>query len=349
MARTRSAGKRFFLATMTIVVAGVAIWWWRSSAPGTEVDPQPSPAPITAQPAATAMPAAAPAAAPPVAPVPVAAPAPVAPPAPQPEPAPLEAAATTPAPATNVAATTVPSEAAAALAAGKLIQARRLLNQAVNPTSTAPADEEMVQQLTKLADDMLFSTKFVNDDPLVVKHVVQSGENLQKIANLYKTTVPLICRINNISDPNRLRQGQALKIVLGPFHAVVSKRTFRMAVYCQDTLVKVFPVGLGTDDKTPTGRWIITLKQTRPRYYPPNGGKIIEPDDPQNPLGGYWMALEGIEGEAVGQERYGIHGTIEPESIGKNASLGCIRLFNEDVALLYEMLVVRDSIVTVKD
>ena len=241
------------------------------------------------------------------------------------------------------------AEASAALAAGNPVQARRLLNQAVDPTSDSPATEQMVQQLSKLADDMIFSPKILQNDPLVIKHVVESGQNLQKIANLYKTTVPLICRINNLSNPNNLRQGQPLKIVLGPFHAVISKHNFRMAIYCVDTLVKVFPVGLGAENKTPTGRWTISLKQLRPRYYPPNGGKILEPDDPANPLGGYWLALEGVEGAAVGQERYGIHGTIEPDSIGKNASLGCVRLRNEDAAFLYEMLVVRDSIVTVKD
>jgi lipoprotein-anchoring transpeptidase ErfK/SrfK len=341
VARTRSAGKRFFVAAMTVLVAGVAIWWWRSAAPGAEADLEAPPRPAAARPAPAAVPAAPLVAAPLPPSAPIATPAPVL--------ALIEAAATAPAPSTSTAATAALPEASAALAAGNAVQARRLLNQAVDPTSDSPATEQMVQQLSKLADDMLFSPKIMQNDPLVIKHVVESGQNLQKIANLYKTTVPLICRINNISNPNNLRQGQPLKIVLGPFHAVVSKHNFRMAVYCQDTLVKVFPVGLGAEDKTPTGRWIISLKQLRPRYYPPNGGKILEPDDPTNPLGGYWMALEGIEGEAVGQERYGIHGTIEPDTIGKNASLGCIRLLNEDVALVYEMLVVRDSIVTVKD
>jgi lipoprotein-anchoring transpeptidase ErfK/SrfK len=51
----------------------------------------------------------------------------------------------------------------------------------------------------------------------------------------------------------------------------------------------------------------------------------------------------------VGQDSYGIHGTNEPDTIGKNCSLGCIRMRNEDVSLLYELLVVHDSIVAVMD
>jgi lipoprotein-anchoring transpeptidase ErfK/SrfK len=111
----------------------------------------------------------------------------------------------------------------------------------------------------------------------------------------------------------------------------------------------VFPVGLGAEDTTPTGRWKIRNKLTHPPYYPPRGGKVIGADDPANPLGGYWMGLEGVEGAAVGQDSYGIHGTNEPDSIGKRCSMGCIRMRNEDVTFVYELLVAHDSIVTVKD
>ncbi len=90
-------------------------------------------------------------------------------------------------------------------------------------------------------------------------------------------------------------------------------------------------------------------KLYKPTYYPPRGGAMIPGGVPENPLGDYWMALEGVAGEAVGQERYGIHGTNEPDSIGKNVSMGCIRLRNEDAERVYEMLIVHDSIVTVKD
>ena len=262
---------------------------------------------------------------------------------------PADASATSSTDPSSPAASAALTEAATAMAAGNLVQARRILSQAAEPAADSPANDQILQQLVKLSDDMIFSPKLIQNDPLVIKHVVEPGQNLQKIANLYKTTVPLICRINNLASPNNLRQGQSLKIVLGPFHATVCKHNFRMTVYCQDILVKTFPVGLGAEGTTPTGRWTIKLKQLHPPYYPPHGGKVLAADDPKNPLGGYWMAMEGIEGAAVGQERYGIHGTIEPDSIGKNASLGCIRMRNEDVALVYELLVVHDSVVTVKD
>jgi lipoprotein-anchoring transpeptidase ErfK/SrfK len=66
-------------------------------------------------------------------------------------------------------------------------------------------------------------------------------------------------------------------------------------------------------------------------------------------LGKFWIGLAGTDGQAIGQTSYGIHGTIDPDSIGKMASMGCIRLRNEDIALVYEMLVEGKSTVIVKD
>ena len=76
---------------------------------------------------------------------------------------------------------------------------------------------------------------------------------------------------------------------------------------------------------------------------------MLAANDPKNPLGGYWMGLVGLEGDAVGKNSYGIHGTIEPDSIGKQASMGCIRLGHDDIALLFDLLVDGKSNVMIKD
>ena len=133
---------------------------------------------------------------------------------------------------------------------------------------------------------------------------------------------------------NRIRAGRAIKIIKGPFRAVVGKSTFSIDVYLGQTFVTHFRVGLGADGSTPTGEWKVGTKLVNPTYYPPRGGVVMSADNPQNPLGERWIGLIGTGGEAVGQSRYGIHGTIEPESIGQNISMGCIRMFNEDVERL---------------
>ena len=57
-------------------------------------------------------------------------------------------------------------------------------------------------------------------------------------------------------------------------------------------------------------------------------------------LSQYWLGLVSRTEHAVGKMSYGIHGTIEPDSIGKQSSMGCIHAENEDVARnLQELLV----------
>ncbi len=227
----------------------------------------------------------------------------------------------------------------AALAAGDLIAARSNFSRALL-AGLPPAEEETIRaEAFRLAEETVLSNRTVTGDPLVDVHVIARGETLETIAKSYYLTAGLLARVNNIGNPNLIRQGQRIKIIHGPFHAVVSKSSFHIDVYLKDTLVKRFPVGLGTDDSTPTGEWVCKNKLINPRYHPPRGGKAIEADDPENPLGERWIGIEGVGGEAMYQSGYGIHGTIDPESIGKAVSMGCIRLLNEDVEFLYDLLV----------
>ena len=152
--------------------------------------------------------------------------------------------------------------------------------------------------------------------------------------------------------------GATIKVLKGPFHAMVEKHSFHMEIWVGGepytsgaSYVTSFGVGLGRDDSTPTGKWMLQTgnKIKNPTYYSPRGEGVIEAGDPRNPLGQFWMGLVGVDGHAVGKQSYGIHGTIDPDSIGKQASMGCIRMRNEDVAQVFELLVEGKSTVLVKD
>src|SRR5262249_6622499 len=161
-----------------------------------------------------------------------------------------------------------------------------------------------------------------------------------QIANEHDISWQLLLRLNGMSDPRKLRAGQTLKVLKGPFHAVVSKSKFTIDLYlgspgaADSMYITTYGVGLGKDDSTPPATWAIANKVTPPTYYSPRGEGVIAADDPKNPLGTHWLGLTGTDGHAVGKASYGIHGTIEPDSIGKMSSMGCIRLRNEDVAVV---------------
>ncbi|MGI6190074.1 MAG: L,D-transpeptidase family protein [Clostridiales bacterium] len=84
-----------------------------------------------------------------------------------------------------------------------------------------------------------------------------------------------------------------------------------------EQILEVYPVAVGTPSTpTPTGNWRIIQKTLNP------GG----------PFGARWMRL------SVPWGGYGIHGTDEPGSIGTAASHGCVRMLNEDVIELYDIV-----------
>lgn len=234
-----------------------------------------------------------------------------------------------------------------AIAAGDWLGARGTLVEGLPKAGSTSERSAIRERLLRVSAETLLSPRILPNDPLVDRYVVQAGDHLERIASQAKVSPALLARINNLPNMNMIRIGQTLKVIKGPFRAVVDKSEFRMDVYLGDVLVRSYPVGLGADDSTPTGEWQVLNKLRNPTYYPPRGGQIMAADDPQNPLGEYWIGLVGTSGEAVGQERYGIHGTIEPDSIGKNASMGCIRLRNDDIEELYGFLVERQSTVTV--
>ncbi len=207
--------------------------------------------------------------------------------------------------------------------------------------------DELRAKLVQLANQVVFSPARRSGDPHTATYVVKRGDNLRKIAKQFKTTADLIARINNLSNKSMIREGARLKVARGPFHAVVHKRQHALDVFLDDILVRTYQVGLGEHNSTPTGVWCVKNKLTNPTYFPPRGGKIVHADDPENPLGEHWLGLEGVGGEAKDQLRYGIHGTNEPDSIGKSLSLGCIRMHNRDVSELYTLLVLKHSKVTV--
>ncbi|MEM1010628.1 MAG: L,D-transpeptidase family protein [Planctomycetota bacterium] len=251
------------------------------------------------------------------------------------------------------------ADAKALVDAGKLLEARSLLNQALQSgTTDSDTTDEIKERLQLLNRVIVFTpSKRFRDDPFQGEHVVQSGDLLSKIARPHKVPYGFLARINGVRA-DRIRLGQSLKTIQGPLHAEVSKSNFVMDVYLGglpgqsgSMYLTSFPVGLGADSSTPTGTWEVTRgsKLVNPEWTNPRTNEVYSRDDPENPLGERWIGLTGIAGDALGQPSYGIHGTIEPETIGTNASMGCIRLGDDDVAMVYDMLLEGLSTIRVID
>ena len=133
------------------------------------------------------------------------------------------------------------------------------------------------------ADRTPVSVPVLHGTPIV--YVVQPGDNLYQISLRTGVSLVTLINLNGISDPRKLRAGQTLKILNGPFHAIVYKGQFTLELWLGEPNAKgsmyitSYPVGLGRDDSTPTGVWAIQNKLKNPAYYSPRGEGIIQADD----------------------------------------------------------------------
>jgi len=115
---------------------------------------------------------------------------------------------------------------------------------------------------------------------------------------------------------------------------VVSIPDRKLALLENGRVVKIYPVAVGAEaSPSPAGEFKIVHRIPQPTYYAP--GKVIPPG-PANPLGTRWLGLS--------QKSFGIHGTNEPWSIGRNSSHGCIRMRNRDVEDLFERVRAGDRV-----
>jgi len=181
-------------------------------------------------------------------------------------------------------------------------------------------------------------------------YVVKSGDALSKIAKKYNTTVSLIKSLNN-KDTDIIKVGERLLVFNGKnsdnkntFSINVSKSKNTLDLLVNDKLFKRYPVGTGKFGKTPEVDFFVYDKIEEPPWTRPSDNKIIEYGDPENVLGTRWFALKSPENkELIG---FGIHGTWERDSIGHQSSDGCVRMFNEDVEELFD-LIPRNTKVTI--
>lgn len=236
-----------------------------------------------------------------------------------------------------------------ALDSGDALRARQIFADALGAGLPGSVQEMVHDGLARASDQSLFSRQLLPGDTLVATYTVRKGDTLVSIGRQFRVTDDLLAMINGLSSKDRLMAGGRLKVVKGPFRAVVTKRDYRMDVLADSYLVRAFRVGLGANGRTPTGRWIVRDKLANPGWTDPRTGEYFHPDAPDNPIGEYWIGLEGVSGDAVGKRGFGIHGTIEPDSIGRDMSLGCVRLGPADIELLYRLLVIGDSTVEIVD
>lgn len=110
----------------------------------------------------------------------------------------------------------------------------------------------------------------------------------------------------------------------------------QLALYRGTTLLRTYPVAVGREGwQTPTGSFEVLEKIQDPAWMNPFTRRVTPGGSPDNPLGRYWLGFW-----TNGENWVGMHGTPNPESVGRAASHGCIRLHNSDIQELFTLVTV---------
>lgn len=101
------------------------------------------------------------------------------------------------------------------------------------------------------------------------------------------------------------------------YRITVNTQAHTLTLFRDNKVYKTYRVAVGKPSTpTPKGTFKIVNRAVNP------GG----------PFGARWLGLNAPNGD------YGIHGTNDPSSIGKNISNGCIRMFNNQVIELSNLV-----------
>ena len=149
----------------------------------------------------------------------------------------------------------------AALDRGELSQALLLLSDWYGDPSLSPSETKEVNELlSQLAGSVIYSTEHRLEPP----YMVQAGEQLSDIAQKYSVPWQLLAKINGISGSDQLQPGQQLKVVRGPFSALIDLSERRMTLLLDRRYAGQFPLDIEPSTSVEEGHWTVNQKLLTP-------------------------------------------------------------------------------------
>ncbi|NLF09571.1 MAG: L,D-transpeptidase family protein [Pirellulaceae bacterium] len=218
---------------------------------------------------------------------------------------------------------------------GKLAEA----HQALSMLYTRPdLPEEQARQIVGLLDQLAGTVIYSREHYLEPAYRARGGETIEQIARQHQVPWQLLARINGLMPPDApnddrtkdqpLPDGMELKVVRGPFDAIVNLEKRELTLMLQDRYAGRFAIGVGRDHTNIEGIYTVEDKILNPVYNGP-GGISIPPDDPRNPLGKAWIGLSA---------QVGIHGAADPRDLGRDDNQGSICVAPRDIQDLFGIL-----------
>ena len=149
----------------------------------------------------------------------------------------------------------------AALDRGELSQALLLLSDWYgDPSLSASEASEVESLLGQLAGSVIYSTEHRLEPP----YMVQAGEQLETIAKKYDVPWQLLAKINGLGSADQLQPGQQLKVMQGPFSALIDISQRKMTVMLGRRYAGRFTLDFDSQVTVEEGHWEVNQKLLTP-------------------------------------------------------------------------------------
>lgn len=211
-------------------------------------------------------------------------------------------------------------------------------------TDFTPSDPKLATVLQAIIPEVAVYNSATDTQPsLTLKNPLPSGAPLTflvdgQTSTRYKVLLPI--RPNGRTgwvDPAQVKK------FAHDYRLVVELGAHRLTAYKGDTVILSDKIATGTDQKpTPNGRYYIKelLKPCYDTKEPDGSTKCVQND--AGPYGPYAYGLSGfspvVQHFNGGDDVIGLHGTDQPQSLGKDFSHGCIRMSNAAISTLAKIL-----------
>ena len=155
-------------------------------------------------------------------------------------------------------------------------------------------------------------------------------------------------KVKDINHSPIARKLVAFETDIAPGTIVVDNSDRRLYHVISKGLAVEYGIAIGKEGFGWTGTEVVSAKAEWPTWNPPEEMRIREAKKghilPEKMEGGIENPL-GARAMYLGSTQYRIHGTNQPNSIGKAASSGCFRMANEDVEHLYASVTIGTKVV----
>lgn len=192
------------------------------------------------------------------------------------------------------------------------------------PESPARSDAEFL-----LGDINMKQLRSPEAGPDDVLYTIKRGDSIWKLERELKVPGDLIVGINNLR-PSALTIGTQIKVPRINITITVDKPQRTLTLKNNGVFLKKYRVGLNrADNRVPAGDYVITEKFDKGQEFTdPESGATFKAGDPANPLGNRFLQL---------RREVGIHGTNDPDAVGKYVPRGCIVMTNQDIEEIYSL------------